>query len=324
MSRDSVRLAFLIAALNNLEVFSFNVGNAYLNAKTSEKVYMIAGPEFGDDAGKIAIIVRALYGLKTSGAAWHSHFVPALWEIGFMLSKADADMWMKPGIKKDGTKYWQYILVHVNDGLCVMEDPTELIGTLHEAPFYFKMKDVRAPKTYLGTTIDLVELNDNVNTWSMLAAGYLEKVLPAIEEKFGSLRTIYKKTDRKKLFIPVLPDYHPEMDETNLLDDDEKRLYQSYIGILRWVVKLGCIDLVHTCATMAKFMAALREGHMAYLLCTFAYLKKYQDTKIIFDPEEVNWNNIDWVRCDWSEFYLDAKEEIPTDAPVASATYAVC
>jgi hypothetical protein len=63
-----------------------------------------------------------LYGLKTSGAAWWSHFVVALWEISFVSSKADADVWMKPGIKEDGTKYGQYILVHVDDGLCMMED----------------------------------------------------------------------------------------------------------------------------------------------------------------------------------------------------------
>ena len=51
-----------------------DIGNAYLNASTEEKVYAIAGPEFGEDEGKLAIIVFALYGLKGSRAAWRSHF----------------------------------------------------------------------------------------------------------------------------------------------------------------------------------------------------------------------------------------------------------
>jgi hypothetical protein len=51
---------------------------------------------------------------------------------------------------------------------------------MQEAPSYFKMKDIGAPKMYLRATINPVELNDKVNTWSMSAAGYLEKVLPAI------------------------------------------------------------------------------------------------------------------------------------------------
>jgi ethanolamine utilization protein EutQ (cupin superfamily) len=45
--RDSVCLAFLIAALNDLEILSADVKNAYLNAPTKEKIYMIAGRRVG-------------------------------------------------------------------------------------------------------------------------------------------------------------------------------------------------------------------------------------------------------------------------------------
>ena len=52
-----------------------DIGNAYLNAKTEERVYAIAGAEFGDDKeGKIAIIVRALYGLKKPWSHMASSF----------------------------------------------------------------------------------------------------------------------------------------------------------------------------------------------------------------------------------------------------------
>jgi len=47
VSHDSVRIAFLIAALNDLEILAADVGNAYLNAETREKVYTTAGKEFG-------------------------------------------------------------------------------------------------------------------------------------------------------------------------------------------------------------------------------------------------------------------------------------
>jgi hypothetical protein len=57
VSRESVRIAFVIAALNDLEIMSADIGNAYLNAYTSKKVYTITGSEFGEDAGKVAIIV---------------------------------------------------------------------------------------------------------------------------------------------------------------------------------------------------------------------------------------------------------------------------
>ena len=79
VSRESVRLAFLIAALNDLDCEMFDIGNAYLNAPTTEKLYVPeAGIEFGENAGKVLIITRALYGLKSSGAAYRSFFAQSL------------------------------------------------------------------------------------------------------------------------------------------------------------------------------------------------------------------------------------------------------
>jgi hypothetical protein len=57
---------FTITTLNDLDLLAGDVQNAYINAKTAEKVYTIAGPEFGSDQGRPAVIVRALYGLKSS------------------------------------------------------------------------------------------------------------------------------------------------------------------------------------------------------------------------------------------------------------------
>jgi len=51
VSSDSVRIAFLIAALSDLEILGADVGNAYLNAETKEKVYTTAGKEFGKYQG---------------------------------------------------------------------------------------------------------------------------------------------------------------------------------------------------------------------------------------------------------------------------------
>ena len=74
VSRDSVRIILMIAALNGLEISSCDIQNAYLTAPCREKIYFIAGPELGSDQGKIMIIRRALYGLKSSGAAFRSFF----------------------------------------------------------------------------------------------------------------------------------------------------------------------------------------------------------------------------------------------------------
>ena len=53
VSRDSVRIALTYAALNNLDVCACDIQNAYLQAPSSEKHYIICGPEFGlENVGK--------------------------------------------------------------------------------------------------------------------------------------------------------------------------------------------------------------------------------------------------------------------------------
>jgi len=64
-------LLVFLAELNDLDVWTTDIGNAYLEAETQEKVYIIAGPEFGDLEGHTLIIFKALYGLRTSGLCWH-------------------------------------------------------------------------------------------------------------------------------------------------------------------------------------------------------------------------------------------------------------
>ena len=68
VSCESVRIAFKVAALNDLDVLIADIGNAYLSADCREKVYTIAGPELGSNVGTYIVITRALYGLKSSGA----------------------------------------------------------------------------------------------------------------------------------------------------------------------------------------------------------------------------------------------------------------
>ena len=107
VSRDSVRIAFLIAALNNLAVVSCDIQNAYLAAPCREKFYYKAGPEFGSDEGKIYIVRRALYGLKTSGASFRQFLAESFSDMGFTsCTRADPDVWMRPQSKLDGTRYY--------------------------------------------------------------------------------------------------------------------------------------------------------------------------------------------------------------------------
>jgi hypothetical protein len=83
VSRELVRIAFTLAALNDLENKMADIDNAYLTAPLTEKVWCIFGPEFGEDAGKKALIVRALYGLKSTDAAFRNHHAECMTHLGW-------------------------------------------------------------------------------------------------------------------------------------------------------------------------------------------------------------------------------------------------
>ena len=68
--RENVMIAFLLESLNGLDLFACDIGNVYLNAKRREKLWIESGTEFGTEKGMAMIIERALYGLKSYGAAW--------------------------------------------------------------------------------------------------------------------------------------------------------------------------------------------------------------------------------------------------------------
>ena len=59
VSRESVRIALTLAALNDIQVKTSDIQNAFLAAPAAEKISTICGPEFGPDAGKKAILVRS-------------------------------------------------------------------------------------------------------------------------------------------------------------------------------------------------------------------------------------------------------------------------
>ena len=74
VSRESIRIVFLYAALNGLDIFSADIHNTYLQAPSSKKDYIICGAEFGiENIGHVGLIHWALYGGKTARKDFHNH-----------------------------------------------------------------------------------------------------------------------------------------------------------------------------------------------------------------------------------------------------------
>ena len=93
-----------------------------------------AGPEFGQLEGHYLIIVKALYGLRTSGLRWHERFADCLRNEGFSPCKAEPDIWMR----LNGDLY-EYVATYVDDLCLGMLDPKSFTDTLQNK-YNFKLK----------------------------------------------------------------------------------------------------------------------------------------------------------------------------------------
>jgi hypothetical protein len=119
VSRDSIRIAFTYAALNGLDVFATDIRNAYLQAPSSQKDYILCGPEFGiENVRKIALIRRALYGGKAAGKDLRNHLRSCMRHLDFVSYPANPDVWMRP------TKR---ILFYTDDALVISDNAEQVL-----------------------------------------------------------------------------------------------------------------------------------------------------------------------------------------------------
>ena len=111
-------MCIFLAELNGLEAYATDIGNAYLEATTQEKVCVEVGNEFGDLKGHLLIIHKALYGLRSSGKEFSDLLAHCLKELGFTQSRAEPEIFMK----ENGGIY-EYVATYVDDLCLVMKDP---------------------------------------------------------------------------------------------------------------------------------------------------------------------------------------------------------
>ncbi|GFH55427.1 hypothetical protein CTEN210_11903 [Chaetoceros tenuissimus] len=315
VSRDSVRICLMAASLNGLDVFACDIGNAYLNANCREKLWTVAGPEFGSEKGSVMIIARALYGLKSSGAAWRAKLAETMSEIGYFPSQADPDVWLKAANKEDGTPYYKYMLVYVDDILHIAEDPKVDMALINS--IYRLKEGVGPPDRYLGGSMQRVQLQDGSVAWSMNCVEYLQGAISNVDKYLNECGSALKNYGDGKR--PYPSSYRPEMDVTPELDAEVMNRYQQYIGVLRWAIELGRIDVMTEVSCLSQHLASPREGHMHAVYKIFRYLQKNLSSnpgRMVFDgayPEtdpKLFANSVT-DPDEWNDFYPEAAEKLP-------------
>jgi hypothetical protein len=321
VSRDSVRIAFSYAALNGVDICAADIKNAYLQAPSSQKDYIVCGPEFGlENVGKVALIHRALYGGKSAGRDFRNHLRSCMRHLDFVSCPADPDVWMRPALKSDGTEYYEYLLLYTDDALCVSENAETTLRQQLGRYFPLKEGSIGSPKIYLGGHVRKVQLENGVECWAFGSSQYVKAAVNNVETYLAKQLKLgnSKWTLPAKAETPMQTSYRPELDVSPELEPNEASYYQSLIGVLRWMVELGRVDICLECSMLSSHLALPREGHLNQVFHIFAYLRKYHNTELVFDPSDPCVEEADFELKDWtsSEFgHLQGNEELPPNMP---------
>jgi hypothetical protein len=155
-----------------------------------------------------------------------------------------------------------------------------------EAKYVLKAGSVGEPTTYLGAKVSKYRLEHSDNPdkvqWSLSAEDYINHAMKDVEtelEKVG-------KALPTKVTTPTTADYRPELDQSKELGPDQATYFAGLIGMLRWCIELGRIDIIVEVSLLSRFLASPREGHLQQALHVFGYLKKHARSRMVFDETE--------------------------------------
>jgi hypothetical protein len=187
-----------------------------------------------------------LYGLRSLGACWRNHLADTIQRMGFSACLADGKVRLRSGIKPGGAQYYEYILVYVNNILAILLDPWSIMDALFEH-YALKAGIIRAPKEYLGSDVQKFNLQCKDSRgptvqsfWSMLVQTYIKRAVTKVKQMLAEV----DQCPKTKVTTPIADKYCAELDATPELDSARITYFQDLIGVLRWIVELGRLDIM--------------------------------------------------------------------------------
>ncbi len=217
---------------------------------------------------------------------------------------------MKKACKEDGTEYYEYVLCYVDDVLCCSVDPKKIMDLIGKS-FTVKPDSVHEPDFYLGAQVRKVELSPGKWAWGLSSDEYVKRSIAEVEMELRRRDKVLPK----KVASPMSSGYRPELDASPELKTEKATYFQSVIGVLRWIIELGRIDIIVEVGLLSHYLAAPRVGHLEQVYHIFAYLKKYNRSAVVLDWTEPSIDESLFKEVDWSEYYPGVKETIPPNMP---------
>ncbi|EJK77372.1 hypothetical protein THAOC_00801 [Thalassiosira oceanica] len=187
--------------------------------------------------------------------------------------------------------------------------------------FGLKEESIGPPAQYLGGKLSLVETSNNTKAWQFSSSQYVQEAVHNVEKYLAELRqTGFYRASVSLLCRPTIV---PRLTQSGHkpgareVDEADAAFYHSLIGMLRWIVELGRVDIcIEVSLLLSHHLVLPRRGHFDQALHIFGYLRAHHNAAMVFDPAEWNVPATDFQKQDWnySVYGCDGlTEELPDD-----------
>ena len=169
----------------------------------------------------------------------------------------------------------------------------------------------------MGADIAKVQTKGGHEVWSSSSKTYVQNAIKVVEKLLEDDGEGKKLRSPGKAKNPFPTGYRPELDISQELDAELISRYLQLIGMLRWAIELGRLDIHLEVSLLSQYQASPRLGHLDSLYHIFAYLKGHPNMgRIAYDPKHprVDYSVFNET-ADWQPFYGDVEEELPPKMP---------
>ena len=199
---------------------------------------------------------------------------------------------------------YEYIAVYVDD-LCIAAESPSAIIQIFKSKHHSKEKGDGKLTYHLGA--DYFE--DPEGTFVSQPKKYIDKLA-------DTYKRLFNEDPPKGYKTPLDKNDHPELDTSEILEGDMAAKYLAMVGQLQWLVTLGRFDIHAQVATMSRFRAAPRQGHMDRLKRIYSYAIRTKDYAIRFRNDQPDYSFLPDQDFDWTySVYGDVHEILPDDKP---------
>ena len=216
-------------------------------------------------------------------------------------SKADPCILLK---KAPYLRCYEYIAVYVDD-LCIAAESPSAIIQIFKSKYHLKVKGDGKLTYHLGA--DYFEVPEG--TFVSQPKKYIDKLA-------DTYKRLFNEDPPKAYKTPLDKNDHPELDTSEILEGHMAAKYLTMVGQLQWLVTLVRFDIHAQVATMLRFRAALRQGHMDRLKTIYSYAIRTKDYAIRFRLDQPDYSFLPDQDFDWTySVYGNVHENLPDDMP---------